>query len=129
MRVGTRAVIVTAGDEAYQAALDLKAAGVAIAAVADLRAEVVGALPDAARRAGIEVLPSSTVLGTDGDLRVTAIILGRVQGDAVQPGQRLQCDTVLMSGGFTPRVHLFSQSRGKLEWSEDLKAFVPGRSE
>ena len=33
-----------------------------------------------------------------------------------------------MSGGFTPSVHLFSQSRGKLQWNEALKAFVPGAS-
>src|SRR6202043_3756280 len=105
VRVGTRAVIVTAGDDAYQAALDLKAAGVAIAAVADLRSEVAGALPDAARRAGIEILPASTVLGTDGDLRVHAITLGSVQGGGtVQAGRRIPCDTVLMSGGFTPSV-------------------------
>jgi len=128
VRVGTRAVIVTSGDEAYQAALDLKAAGVAIAAVADLRPEVAGALPDAARRAGIDILPGSTVLGTEGDLRVSAITLGRVQGDKVQAGQRIHCDSVLMSGGYTPSVHLFSQSRGKLEWNEDLKAFVPATS-
>jgi sarcosine oxidase subunit alpha len=128
VRVGTRAVVVTAGDDAYQAALDLKAAGVSIAAIADLRAEAVGALPDAARRAGIDILPSSTVLGTEGDLRVNAITLGRVQGDTVQAGQRIHCDSVLMSGGFTPSVHLFSQSRGKLAWNEDLKAFVPGTS-
>ncbi len=80
VRVGTRAVVVTSGDDAYQAALDLQAAGVAIAAVADLRPEAAGALPDAARRAGIDVLPGSTVLGTEGDLRVRAITLGRVQG-------------------------------------------------
>jgi sarcosine oxidase subunit alpha len=128
VRVGRRAVVVTAGDEAYQAALDLNAAGVAIAAVADLRSEAVGALPDAARRAGIEVLSGSTVLGTDGELRVNAITLGRVQGGTVQAGQRVACDSVLMSGGFTPSVHLFSQSRGKLRWHDELKAFVPGAS-
>jgi sarcosine oxidase, subunit alpha len=38
------------------------------------------------------------------------------------------CDSVLMSGGFTPSVHLFSQSRGRLKWSEALQAFVPGQS-
>ena len=31
-----------------------------------------------------------------------------------------------MSGGYTPSVHLFSQSRGKLEWNEALQAFLPG---
>ena len=126
--VGTRLVVVTSGDDAYQAALDLKAAGVAVEAIADLRTEVAGALPDAARRAGIEVLPGSTVLATEGDLRVTAIKLGRVQGNAVQNGPQLACDTVLMSGGYTPSVHLFSQSRGRLMWNPDLNAFVPGAS-
>lgn len=128
VRVGTRAVIVTCGDDAYQAALDLKRAGCEIAAIADLRSEVTGALPDAARRAGIDVLLDSTVLGTEGDLRVSAITLGHVQGGEVQTGRRIACDTVLMSGGYTPSVHLFSQSRGKLQWNEGLKAFIPGTS-
>jgi sarcosine oxidase, subunit alpha len=128
VRVGTRAVIVTCGDDAYQTALDLQAAGVTVAAVADLRTEATGALPDAARRAGINVLTGATVLGTEGDLRVTAITLGRVDAGGVQAGQRLACDTVLMSGGYTPSVHLFSQSRGKLRWNDALQAFVPGVS-
>src|ERR1019366_2932409 len=29
---------------------------------------------------------------------------------------------------FTPSVHLFSQSRGKLTWSDALTAFIPGSS-
>ena len=126
VRVGTRAVVVTSGDEAYQAALDLKNAGCEIAAIADLRADATGELPDRARRAGIDVLPGSTVLETRGELRVRAITLGSASGGGVQPGRHISCDTVLMSGGYTPSVHLFSQSRGKLEWNESLKAFVPG---
>jgi sarcosine oxidase, subunit alpha len=128
VRVGSRIVVVTSGDDAYQAALDLQAAGVEIAAIADLRKEVTGALPDSARRAGMEILAGSTVLDTEGELRVSAITLGRVQGDTVTAGQRIPCDTVLMSGGLTPSVHLFSQSRGKLQWNDALKAFVPGAS-
>jgi sarcosine oxidase subunit alpha len=126
--VGTRAVIVTCGDDAYQTALDLHNAGVEIVAMADLRAQATGALPDAARRAGIEVIAGSTVLGTEGDLRVTAITLGRIEGSVVRVGLRLACDVVLMSGGYTPSVHLFSQSRGKLKWNETLKTFVPDTS-
>ena len=126
VRVGTRAVIVACGDDAYQAALDLHAAGVAIAAIADLRPQVTGALPDAARRAGIDVLPASTVLGTEGDLRVQAVTLGQVRDGGVHGARRILCDTLLMSGGFTPSVHLFSQSRGKLKWNDPLKAFIPG---
>jgi sarcosine oxidase, subunit alpha len=126
--VGRRVVLVTSGDEAYQAALDLHAAGVVIAAIADLRSEVAGALPDAARRAGMDVRPAATVLGTEGNLRVSGITLARVQRGKVQATQNIRCDAVLMSGGYTPSVHLFSQSRGKLQWNDDLQAFVPGSS-
>ncbi len=129
VRAGQRAVLVTSGDAAYRTALDLHAAGTDIAAIADLRALPQGELPEAARRAGIPVLPAATVLATGGDLRVAWVLLGRVAADGrVQPGERLACDLLLMSGGYTPSVHLFSQSRGKLEWSEPLQAFVPGSS-
>ncbi len=40
----------------------------------------------------------------------------------------LDCDCVGMSGGWTPAVHLFSQSRGKLAYDERLDAFLPGTS-
>src|SRR5580704_1184996 len=48
VRVGTKAVIVTSNDEAYQTALDLQAAGTQVAAIADLRASSDGPLPAAA---------------------------------------------------------------------------------
>jgi sarcosine oxidase subunit alpha len=133
VRVGTRAVIVTAHDAAYQTALDLGAAGVSIAAVADLRGGPGGGAPgplaDAARAAGIDVLTAATVLGTSGNLRVDGITLGSVDsGGGVRAGRRIACDVVLMSGGYTPSVHLFSQSRGRLQWSEPVRAFVPGES-
>jgi len=128
VRVGNQVVVVTATDAAYQAALDLHAAGVIVAAVADTRQSPSGVLPEAARRAGIDVIPASTVLGTKGDLRVRSIALGKLTNGTVRAAQNFDCDAVLMSGGFTPSVHLFSQSRGKLEWSEALQAFIPGQS-
>jgi sarcosine oxidase subunit alpha len=33
-----------------------------------------------------------------------------------------------MSGGFTPAVHLFSQSKGALRFDDELKAYLPGTS-
>jgi len=73
------------------------------------------------------VLPGSTVLGTEGDLRVKAISLGRVHGGACRPGNASPATTVLMSGGFTPSVHLFSHPAAS-SVNEDLKAFLPGSS-
>ena len=86
VRVGSRIVIVTSGDDAYQAALDLKAAGVDIAAIADLRALAGGPLPEAARRAGIAVQTSATILGTMGDLRITGVTISSIRGACPRPG-------------------------------------------
>ena len=126
---GTRAVVITGCDEAYRAALDLHEAGVYIALIADIRAHVDGPLVRAARHEGLPIQTGTTLVGTSGRLRVETVELARVDqhgtvlGDSVQT---MPCDLVLMSGGFTPTVHLFSQSRGKLVWDEKTKSFLPG---
>jgi sarcosine oxidase subunit alpha len=127
---GTRAVVITACDEAYRAALDLHSAGVYVALVADLRAEPRGPLVEAARHSGLPVQARTTVVGTSGRLRVESVQLARLDAhgnvEAAAGVQTMPCDLVLMSGGYTPTVHLFSQSRGKLRWDEKTQSFVPG---
>jgi sarcosine oxidase, subunit alpha len=126
---GTRAVVVTACDAAYLAALELQAAGVYIACIAEVRAGA--ADRDWARRvaaAKIPLLTRATVLGTGGRRRVNAIALAGLADGELGTTQNQPCDLVLMSGGFTPSVHLHSQSRGRLSWDETLQAFVPAAS-
>ena len=122
-KVGDRVVVATAHDSAYRAALDLKKAGVSVELIADLRPEAKGPLADSARAAGIEVAAGAEITGVDGRLRVSAVRLD------VSGGRRtVACDALLMSGGWTPSVHLFSQSRGKLVFDEALQLFKPGAS-
>ncbi|MDE2049644.1 MAG: sarcosine oxidase subunit alpha family protein [Gammaproteobacteria bacterium] len=128
---GARAVLVTACDAAYQAALDLHRAGVSIEAIVDVRAgSADGALPEAARSAGLPIETQSTITGTSGRLRVRAVRVQKLDSSGVPagPARRIRCDLVLMSGGLTPSVHLFSQSRGKLAWDESLGAFLPAQA-
>ena len=83
----------------------------------------------AARAAGLPIESGTTVLGISGGLRVSGVTLGRVGADgSVSAGRNFDCDVVLMSGGYTPTVHLHSQSRGKLNFDEALGAYVPGES-
>jgi sarcosine oxidase subunit alpha len=84
------------------------------------------AAAEGARAAGIPVLTGATVLGTSGRRRVSSIRLAQLDGHVPTTTQLQPCDIVLMSGGYTPSVHLFSQSRGKLEWDERMQAFLPG---
>jgi len=126
---GRKVAVVTACDDAYRAALELAAAGVKVSVIADIRSHSEGALPRLARAAGLPVRTGVTVVGTAGRLRVSAITLTPLDAGGGAPGaatERFDCDLVLMSGGFTPNVSLFSQARGKLKWDETINAFVPG---
>ncbi len=126
---GRQAVIATTGASAYQAALDLKASGLDVTIV-DLRLEAdCGPELMAAVHAGIEVLPGHTVVGAKGRSRVTGLIVAKLDGTGNPGASRvLACDCAGMSGGWTPAVHLYSQSRGKLKFDVELDAFVPGTS-
>jgi sarcosine oxidase, subunit alpha len=122
-KVGDRVVVATTHDSAYRAALDMKKAGVGLALITDLRPEAKGPLADAARAAGIEVIAGAEIVGVDGRLRINAVRVKHPGGD-----RTVACDALLMSGGWTPSVHLFSQSRGKLAFDEALQLFKPGAS-
>jgi sarcosine oxidase subunit alpha len=126
---GRRVALVTADDSAYQTALDLHSAGVEIAAIADLRADVRGALPQAARAAGLNIHERMTVTATRGGRRISEVSFTACNADGqVQAGSplRVPCDALLMCGGYTPSVQLFSQTRGRLQWDQALQAHLPG---
>ncbi|MEU9987124.1 sarcosine oxidase subunit delta family protein [Streptomyces sp. NPDC048045] len=119
---GRHAVVFTTNDSAYPAALDLAAAGVEIAAIVDTR-PAPGEWADRARSAGIEVLTGHAVTGTEGEGRLTAVTVAPY-GES--PGQReFAVDLLLVSGGWNPVAHLFSQAGGKLRHDETLGTFVP----
>ena len=126
--VGKNVVLVTGCDAAYATALDLRVAGVRVTLIADIRPDAAGAPLDIARQAGIEVVTGATVLGTRGRLGISELTLGLLANGATTSTRRVQCDALLMSGGYTPSVHLFSQSRGKLQFDESRQAFLPSVS-
>lgn len=126
---GRRLVVATSGASAYQVGIDAKAAGLEVTIV-DLRLEPdIGPELTDARSAGLAVLTGHTVLGARGRKRVTGLIVAPIGPDGRIGARRtLACDCVGMSGGWTPAVHLFSQSRGKLRFDAGIDAFVPGGS-
>ncbi|MGP9821108.1 sarcosine oxidase subunit alpha family protein [Salinarimonas sp. NSM] len=123
---GREVVIATTGSSAYTVAADLKAAGLAVTVVdARLAADCVADTAFAADR-GVTVLPGHTVVGAKGRRRVSGLIVAPLRADgSVGPRRTLPCDCVGMSGGWTPAVHLFSQSRGKLAYDAARDAFLP----
>lgn len=126
---GRQAVVFTNNDDAYRTALSLHGAGVSIRAVVDSRSTADGVLPRETRRLGIECLTGHAVRRAHGKLRVEGIEVVRLDasgGQAEGRPRRLDCDLLAVSGGWTPTIHLHSQSGGKPMFNETLSAFVPG---
>jgi sarcosine oxidase subunit alpha len=98
VRVGARVVLFTTHGSALPVATELAAAGAQIVAVVDAR-----------------------------EGRFVAAVLGDedVTGVRLSDGTELAADTLLVSGGWNPAVHLFSQAGGKLRYDPALGAFVP----
>ena len=127
VKVGDRPAIVTAHDSAWHAAFDLAGAGAKPVVIVDMRASVDPALTDRAHALGIEALLGRTVTGTAGRLRVTSLRVNRMEGGKAGEPRDIGCDAVLMCGGWTPCLHLFSHTQGKLAWDEALQVYLPGR--
>ncbi|MGW0778821.1 sarcosine oxidase subunit alpha family protein [Streptomyces sp. NPDC002835] len=119
---GRRAVVFTTNDSAYAAALHLAEAGLHIAAIVDTRSEP-GEWARHAREAGIEVLTGHAVTGTEGDTRLTTVNVAPYGESTAR--REFAVDLLLVSGGWNPVAHLFSQAGGKLRHDDTLGSFVP----
>jgi sarcosine oxidase subunit alpha len=131
VRPARRAAVFTNNDSAYRTALDLATAGIAVAAVVDARADPRGVLPERARAAGITVIANSVVIDVAGTKRVcgvTVMALAADGGSVTGAKTVLDCDLLAVSGGWSPTVHLHSQSGGKARFDEARACFVPGTS-
>ncbi|MFI7149089.1 FAD-dependent oxidoreductase [Nonomuraea sp. NPDC050022] len=134
---GRRAVVFTANDSAYAAALDLAEAGVEVAAIVDVRPAPGPGWAERARERGIALLPGRVVTAARGDGQVSSVLVAEATDatardatpTASAAGERaLDADLLLVSGGWNPVVHLFSQSGGTLRYDEALGTLVPDRS-
>jgi sarcosine oxidase, subunit alpha len=123
--VGRSVIVMAVHDSGWRDALALTAAGVTVSAIIDLREDVAADLVDAARSAGIAVHLGHAVTSARGRLAVSSITFA--------PGgtgeeRALACDALLMAGGWTPTVHLWSHAKGTLRWDADWGAYLPDTS-
>ena len=119
---GRNVGIYTACDSAWNVAFDLKQAGINVPAIVDVRDEINPDLLEKADELKIRVLKGFAVTGTSGRLRVKSMTVEPVNGENTE---EIAIDCLLMSGGWTPSVHLFSQSRGRVAFNEETGTFLP----
>ncbi len=124
---GKKTVLYTTNDDGYRTALALHEAGMTVPAILDSRADPAGLLVERAREAGIRVMPSTGIGKVEGGRGGVASIktVPLDKGDDAPLGKTIVCDCVAMAGGWSPVVHLYSHSGGKVRWDADTAMYVP----
>ena len=112
--VGEKVAVFTNGGAGYRAAADLTDAGVEVAALIDSRPGAANTAPSAVR-----VISGAGVTSTKGRQRLSGILVERSGYE-----EAIDCDALLMSGGFSPVVHLACQRGAKPKWSDAHQAFM-----
>jgi len=125
---GEKTILFTNNDGAYRAAAALAKSGGGVTAIVDVRSEVSPAARGLAAEAGAELLTGHAIVGTEGGKAVSAVTLqgfdagtGALSGDI----RTIEADSVIVSGGWSPVIHLASQAGGKPAWSVEVQAFLP----
>jgi len=126
---GKRLLLATTNDHAYLTALDWLRAGREVAGVVDSRHGPSGPLVQAASSQGIEVIDGHGVIEALGKRRVTGAVIAPLDDQATALSgstRRIDCDLIASSGGWSPTLHLSSQTGAKPRWSDSAVAFLPG---
>ena len=126
VRPGHRAVAVTNNNSTYRTVLELVESGIEVPVFADIRMQPPEPLIAGLAERGIEVLRGHAVVGVAGTRAVEAAFVA--PSDRPRERRRVDCDLVLCTGGWSPRVHLHSQSGGRPAYDEAHACFVPGSS-
>ena len=119
---GKEAVVFTSHDSAYAAAFDLADANVRIAAIVDARSEVDEGLMALAEQRGIDVHVGAVISKTTGRKRLSS---AEIYSPANGKMNNVNCDLLLMCGGWTPSLHLWSHSKGSIRWDAATGVYLP----
>ena len=124
VRPGRRAVVLTAGDEGYAAALDLAENGTDVAAVVDCRLDPpAGPLASEAEARGHRILSGHTVREARRDpqrSQVGGVLVTRVTGpgSCAADGETVDCDLLVVAVGAAPAGGLLAQAGAKFRPGE-----------
>ncbi|MFQ5795912.1 MAG: FAD-dependent oxidoreductase, partial [Candidatus Bipolaricaulia bacterium] len=129
IRPGEQVLVVSANDDGLRLALDLHEAGIAVT-VADERAEDESDVANDAQSTSIPIRWRHTIGAAHGKRHVTGASLLPLNPDDNPPSSavnpvHIDCDTIVLSVGYTPNADLLYQSHSKLAWSQQMREIFP----
>ena len=130
VKCGQKISLFTNNDSAYETAISLNSRGVIVNSIIDIRDKTSSSIVKQVEDLGIKIHWKHTVVNTYGYKRINSIEIMKLSDDgAGVMGNKLkeECDCLGISGGWTPRVHLFTQSGGKLKFRDKDNVFLPDK--
>tara|TARA_B100001173_G_scaffold121733_1_gene105840 strand:+ start:1135 stop:4140 length:3006 start_codon:yes stop_codon:yes gene_type:complete len=127
---GKNNILLTNNDSAYETAISLIQKGIKVEAIIDNREDVDSKLLYEVEKNSIKVYKGFTIVDTFGYKRINKVSIMQLSKDGqnvVGSKINLACDCLGVSGGWTPAVHLFTQSGGKLKFREEDQVFIPDK--
>ena len=128
VKSGEEIVLFTNNDTAYETALSLSNKGIKVKAIVDIRDANENGLIKSIKDLNIKIYNNHTVVDTKGHKRINKVSIMELSKDGTSVvGNKIDinCDCLGMAGGWTPAVHLFTQSGGKLKFRDSDNIFVP----
>ena len=125
---GEKNILFTNNDSAYETAISLYQKGINIEAIIDNREEIDSKLIKEIEKNNIKIFKGHTIVDTSGYKRINKVSIMQLSKDGqkvVGSKTTLNCDCLGISGGWTPAVHLFTQSGGKLKFRDEDQVFIP----
>lgn len=128
VKTGKNISLFTNNDSAYETAISLNKSGVNVKVIIDIRENSNSILSEQVEKSGIKILKGYTVIDTDGYKRIKSFDVMKLSKDGESVvGNKItyKSDCLGISGGWTPMVHLFTQSGGKLKFRNNDNVFIP----
>ena len=124
---GENNFVFTNNDSAYETALSLFEKGIQIKII-DIRKKTNSKIVKQVEKLGIDIYWNSTVTNTFGYRKLNSIEIMNLSEDGsnvIGKKIKVKCDCLAISGGWTPMVHMHTQSGGKLNFRESDQVFLP----
>ena len=127
--IGKKPIIFTNNDSGYETAIEFKKNGVN-PIVLDTREDQNSELINEAKDLDIKIKFSYAVIVAHGYKKVKSATIGKLNKEKIdfENTEQIDCDSICVSGFWTPTVHLASQSGNKLKFNDSIDAFVPDKS-
>ncbi len=126
--VGKNPIVFTNNDSGYETAIEFKKNGID-PLVLDTRKSPVSEIIKEAKELNIKIKNSYVVVAAKGYKKVKSADISKISDDKTKISEieNIKCDSICVSGFWTPSIHLASQSGNKTKFNEQIDAFIPNQ--